>query len=309
MEKMTKNQIETVYNSIRFIDKINIVDGCIYRISDPFVKKDFHSLKDAFSYAIKKYYRSEKWRYITISIINQNISNSLGDGDIICGKPILETIKLSSALAYEREILIPSSFEEIYSESYDYADGTEVSIDYRIVFSDQPLLQSGMTYVSDYVNHSLGIRTLNYGKKDTLVQNPIVIRKSDNEKIVRQVAGSLLVGYIFFPQINYENGIVEDWDDSIPKIIPIASIRKYIAKRPLFEDFKRYKVRLKAINPIYERSKNFDWIVYIDHRKSDPDRLKNIAKLSIDALCNWGENLVPARIEEIPDGEWVWEEE
>lgn len=309
--KIDAKMAESIFSSIAYIDKIKLPnENCIFTISRPYLKnKQFKTFKEATYYAIRKFYKSQKHRYIKITIVNTLIDELYDDGTNAIeseGFEVKEFMDITIPHARERDILFSSDFEEVYSESYSYRS-CEVSVDYRLLYEPDSIPKPGI-YMTDFGYYGPKLATLHYGKTDMYITNPVHITKSMIDNIHHTYAGCLMYGLYFLPQINYENGIVEDWADSIPEIIPIASMRKYLAKRPTFEDFKRYKVTLKPINPIYESSKNFDWVVYIDHRKSDPDRLKNIAKLSIDNICNWNEKLVPVRIEEIPDGEWVWEE-
>lgn len=309
--KINTKMAESIFSSIAYIDKIrHLNENCVFSITKPYLKnKQFKTLKEATCYAIRKFYGSQKQRYIKITIINTLIDDICGDGEEVDNEKfeIKEFMNITIPHARERVILFSSDFDEVCSETYTYAS-REVSVDYRLTYEPDSIPKPGL-YTTNYNYYGSEISTLHYGKKNMYVTNPVHITKQMIDNIRLAYSGCLIYGFYFLPQINYENGIIEDWADSIPEIIPIASIRKCLAKRPVFEDFKRYKVTLKPVDPESENSRNINWVVYIDHRKSDPDRLKNIAKLSIDNICNWSEKLVPVRIEEIPDGEWVWEEE
>lgn len=303
-----KNEIvKCLYQSIGLLDRVKIIDGCKYIISKPEMKREFVSLKDAVCYAIRKFYNSKKTKYIVISIINEKISNKMGDGNRIEDGNILDVINETTKFAYERFIWIPTTFEEIYFEYYSYAGGRDVCFDYGLLYKVHPLLESGMCYISEFVDKYFErSQTLKYEDIETGVFTPIAIRRINNEQINRSSgAGDYYYGYSFFPQSNYKSGLVMDWADTLPLIIPVASMRKYNAKRPKYEDFKRYKVTLRVRS---DTDKGQLETVYIDHRKSDPNRMMNIAKLSLSKQCNWWVDIVPVRIEEIPDGEWIWEE-
>lgn len=306
--KEPKN-INNIFENIAFRDKIITIPSWRFKIRISKRKeKFFDNIDDAIKFAIDVFYNSKKCKYIQI-FVSSNIDMEMTHDEYKSLEGLDYSKYRSKIIKYVNDgfYCFPNNFSEVYFEYFNFNDGSEFALDYRLAFSNNKIiLDENKVYISDFTKNFLSYsNTLHYGRKNMKVENPIKINHYNLENIKNdgKFAHSMIYGYGFGNVSNHKSGIMSDWNDTYPFIIPVTTIKEYGEKRPIYKDYKRYKIYLKVISNC--EYKDHIWSLYIDIRKSEKDLIKKLVKLSISDETHWSCRVKPIRIEQIPDGEWI----